>query len=985
MAAILRKLNRGAIKKKDTPERKKDSLAKQKNSVYRNVTRSEKNEKSIQIFREESCLPEGYINGVVFSLFDELTIKKLSACEVKNVNKSYDLSFSTDDPRLGTIENNKLCATCGKSNQDCVGHIGRIDLPVSIIHPFYREFVIMVLKTICFTCNKLLITEKTVNDKGFKYLRGRAKLEAIVKVCEESGGRRCTNPKCGPRPVFYTKSTENESRFVMYKIKMGKKEVKEYITVETIKMKLDAISDSDAKLLGFKNNHPRNFVVNFVPVIPLCARPYIVREGERMDDYLTNTYCNILNKKIESVQQVEDDQKEPVYQDIIDHYRIMIEGMKSSEQTYSKGSKKETTKSIFDRISGKQGIIRKHLLGKRIDYSGRTVIGPNGTLQFNEVALPMLMRQVTIPEFVTIYNIDRLRELGRKGEVSYFCPKKGKNAGIKINFNINRHQLNLGDKVGRYTQEGDIVLANRQPTLHSQSMIGQSVKFQEKGSIGLHLSSCPGLNADFDGDEGNIHFLQTPASQVEARVLMSASNNIVSNSNSKPLSELVYNSVSGAYLLTRDDTLFNMDEFREGVNSMRFITSNYIKNNLSTLFSRANINPNSQDIIPGKILCSVLFPEDFWYRNKDVYIVNGILKKGKLSKKQVGGSHGSIIQCFVKWYGNEIAADFISAASFLFNWYVERSGLSIGISDCTPKGLSEFREMKEEVVRDLNNKFISLRGQTKINEFSKEEEIDKKTEMINNATNIIQKKLLDIIPKNNNLFLMKDSGAKGKDDYTMHMIGFKGQVIVGDSLPVKKLSGGKRWLTTFSIEDNTVYSTGFSTRSFLEGLEPDAFFAMAQEGRLNVIDRQLKTADTGYMQRKVIKAQEDLTVGYDGSVYSQTGDIVQFTYGSGFAVNKMVQDINDQGEKFYSFINTNELCGRVNSKSGVQRYSIGEEIISIFNDVFKENGYDNVIDVNLDDISYEDLTVEDYDKDLTVEDEFDEEDYMYEDDGEDFE
>lgn len=978
MAAILKKLGKQGRSGAGARPAVSTRVESNKKSTYRNVTMAEKNQQTVKTYREQNSLPEADIVRVTFSLFDEESINQVSVCEVKNVNKSYDLSFSTDDPRLGTIENNKLCATCGRSNQDCPGHLGKIELPVSIIHPFYRSFVIMVLQTICLTCGKLLITEKIVRDKGFIYMKGKDRLQSISDFCKDM---RCTNPKCGPRPTFIPKSNENEARYVWYKIKIGKQERKEYLTVETIKMKLDVISESDAKLLGFKNNHPRKFIVNFIPVIPLCARPYVVREGERSDDYLTTTYCAILNKKIESAQKIEPDQKEEIYKDMIDYYRFMIEGMKNSEQSFNKGGKKENCKPIFDRISRKEGIIRKYLLGKRIDYTGRSVIGPNGKLEFNQIALPLLMRQVTIPVFATKYNLEHLQKLGRRGEVSYICPREGNNPGIKLNFNINRHTIQLGDKVGRYTQPGDVVLGNRQPTLHVQSMIGQEVVFQDKGSIGLHLSSTPGLNADFDGDEGNVHFLQTSDAQVEARIIMSAKETMMSNSGSKPQAQLVYNSIVGGFMLTGDDVMFTMDEFREGVRSTSGMKSDFIKRNMENLFARAGITPDEDTILSGKLLCSILFPHNFWYRNGDVYIVNGIMLKGRLTKKHVKDSYNTLIQSFAKWYGNSVAAEFITASNFLFNWYAERGGLSIGIGDCIPEGIKTFNVFKDKEVKELNNKFIKLGA--KKEELNQAQLFGKKMEYIKDTTNLIQQELVKIMPTNNNLTIMKDSGAKGEDETTMHMVGFKGQVMVGNKLPQKKLSGGRRWLTTFSINDDTAYATGFSNRSFLEGLEPNAFFAMAQEGRLNNIDRQLKTADTGYMQRKVIKAQEDLLVGYDGAVYSQTSNIVDFTYGAGFAVNQMVQDTNDEGEKFFSFINTQELNGRINAMNGFKRYNIGEEVANIFTDILGDE-----VEVDLptnDDGEYELEQDEFDDYDYTNEDEFDDGLYVDGDDGEDFE
>jgi DNA-directed RNA polymerase beta' subunit len=977
MAAIIKKLQKGVKLCRKILENIEEKPKEEDAVVHKKVTHAQKNHQSIKTYTEENKLPEFRVDGLVFSLFTEQDIKNLTVCEVKEVNKSYNPTFSTDDPRLGTIEDNKLCATCNKTNQDCAGHLGRIELPVSIIHPFFRDIVIMVLKTICFTCNKLLVTEKIIKDQEFHFLKGRKRLSAIADFCKNVRSVRCTNPRCGVRPIFIAKSGESIRREVLYKYKDGKKENLEYISVETIKMKLDAISDKDAKLLGFDNNHPRNFIINFIPVIPLSSRPYTIREGERTDDSLTSAYCNILNKKTEAIQQEELDKKEDIYKEIIEYYDFIVRGMKNSDKGFSKGSKKDVLKAIFDRITTKEGIIRKYILGKRMDFSGRTVVGPNHTLQFNHVALPRGMRLVTIPEIVTKYNLERIKKLAARGEISYVCPKKGDNAGVILKFNINRRQINIGDKIGRYTQKGDVVLFNRQPTLQLNSMIGQIVDFQDKGSVGLHLSSTPGLNADFDGDEMNIHFLQTVGSQVEARLIMAARANIISNADSRPQSVLVYNSISGGYLLTGDNVLFTKDEFDEGVDSMRYLTSDFIQKNLKTLFLRAEYTPSNGKQIPGKLLCSVLFPHDFWYRNGEVFISNGILREGRLTKTQMGSSHGSLVQYFVKWYGNKIASDFISAANFLFNWYIQRSGLTIGLGDCVPEGLKEFKKFRDREIRDLNNRILSLK--TREGQYSREEEIDKKVEIIQNTSNLIETELMKIIPKNNNLSLMMDSGAKGKKAYTMHMIGFKGQVLVGNSLPQKKLTEGKRWLTTFHVNDNSIYSTGFSGRSFLEGLEPDAYFAMAQEGRLNVIDRQLRTAETGYMQRLVTKAEEDLIVGYDGSVYSQTGNIVQFNYGLGFAVNKMVEDISEEGDKFYSFINIGDLCGRVNNQNGFHKYSIGQEVVNIFNETLKS--YDYKVDYEIDENQEED---EEDEGEVTIEEDFNEDFYIDDDDGEDF-
>jgi len=283
----------------------------------------------------------------------------------------------------------------------------------------------------------------------------------------------------------------------------------------------------------------------------------------------------------------------------------------------------------------------------------------------------------------------------------------------------------------------------------------------------------------------------------------------------------------------------------------------------------------------------------------------------------------------------------------------------------------------------LNNLFVVMKNA--VGNFEKEKEIEHKQQMIRNTNNIIQKELDKIISTENNLSLMMKSGAKGDKEKIMHMIGYRGQINVGNTLPQKNITEGRRWLSTFDVNDNSVYATGLSRTSLIEGLGPNPFYAMAQEGRLNVMDRQLRTAETGYMQRRIIKAQEDLIASYDGAVYSQTGHIVQYSYGVGFAVDKMVQYYEDEDNSFFTFIDTSELCGRINTMNGFKKYNIGDEIFDIFNDVLEER-YNFQMDRSILGEIIADYEIE---QDMTQEEDFDEDKYIDEEgndmDGMDFE
>lgn len=459
---------------------------------------------------------------------------------------------------------------------------------------------------------------------------------------------------------------------------------------------------------------------------------------------------------------------------------------------------------------------------------------------------------------------------------------------------------------------------------------------------------------------------------------MISSNVIISYKDSTPMSVLVYNSLAGGYMLTRSETLLTNEEFFMGIESLKNISSDYISDNLETLFDRAKIQKDSP-VIPGRILASVLFPPDFWYKGgkSPVYISNGIILRGTINKSNIGSAPQSIIQSFVKWYGGKTTSDFISACNFLFNWYITLGGLTVGIKDCLPDGIESFKKFRDGEAEKLDKAFYNL-GEELVDNLKKEQIISQKTNLIKESKASIDKKLDEIMGDDNNLKIMKESGSKGKKEGMMNVVGYCGQIQIENTIPVKKITNKKRWLSNFSIYDRSIYSTGYSNRSYLEGMEPESFFASAQAGRLSVIDRTLSTARTGYLQRRLVKSQEDLIMGYDGAVYSQSGSIIQFSYGVGFGVDKMVTDTSDKGVKFYSFINIGELEGRINTIDGVANLTTREGIISIFGDILQEE-YEFSLDMEKEDFDDDDDDIED----ITVEEDFDDDDDIEDDDDDD--
>lgn len=940
MSNILKNLKK---KKKDV---KSTEIISEDNGIQPEIiTVNEKLNLITKTYLDNSKLDEYYIDKVSFAVMTREVMEKLSVFELKNLNKAKILENTTDDPRGGTIENNIKCPTCNKTNDDCAGHPSFIDIGVDIIHPFYIEKLLKVLKSVCIHCNKLYLSENFLRENGILNLEGSNRLQEISELSEKVN---CRNSSCGPTYKFKNpvKKSDRDYRIIQYTIKNGNSFNTGYLSVERIKKILTSISDKDAKLLGFNKTHPKDFIINFIPVIPTSARPYNYTGGEKKNNYLTTIYDDILSKKIEVSQYEDPSRKEGGYNEIANMYMYNL--IKThAEFAKSNNKNQESGKSIDDILSkGKESLIRSNMMGKRCNYGSRTVIGSNRSLNFGYVALPEDAKIITLPDKITHDNIEFYKEYSKKGGIAYLCPNRGNNTGIKLNFNIDKHTLNIGDTVHRRILPGDNVILNRQPTLHRQSILGYKAEFQDKHSAGIHLYSTKGHNADFDGDESNQYYVQDSYAQCEAAHVMNAANSIMSFTYPKPLACFVYNAVTSAFLLTKDDVVLSKKEFYEGIEEIfKYTKNDYTKKNLSTLFDRIG-----GEIYTGKNLFSVLFPEDFYYtRKKDgktiVKIVNGILKFGVLNKDDTGSSVGSIIQSLWKWHGKDITSNFLSDSSFLLNWYIFKVGFTVGIKDCIPNRKEEFDAEKRKIIKQMKiniNNIPSITSTSTV--FEKEEHENKIEKELEEARSKIYKVLIDNnhLEKNNALLTMTNSGGKGSAVNTTNIICLLGQPHVEEQRPTKSLTDNKRWISTFSVNDNSPESQGFSVNSFFDGLNPSELFAQAQEGRIGIIFTAVKTGQTGYLYRKITKAQEDLIVHYDGSVRNQSNIIFQYNYGDGIASNQTIVDKNEYGENINSFFNSDELVNKINIESDMEYTSISDVITSTIKDINSKYNFEEI-------------------------------------------
>ena len=969
------------LKGKGKPEPKKDESYEERKHNKDTQGRRHMLETKVKNDISDAELPELNLDFVNYGCMSREKMNKLSVCEVTKIlpkpGKSEETDYTSDDKRLGCLENNSLCTSCGKPNDECPGHYGIIKLPKRYIHPLFRDSAIKVLQSICWRCLRTLIDPEILKELPLSGMARLAHISNESKNIEHHIGS-CTHVnklyKYSQTPIFKTGSgprTVNgkvvgtptsgikDSVDIFAKIKFltgkNKTEEKDYIiTPDMVYNIFKGLSDSDVKLLGFEGyrttsgtwvwkNHPLNFIIDFIPVIPPSARPYVVREGIRKDDFITRFYDDVIIEKLK-YNNNDEGSGEDFIAKMLFYYSHIID---NSDKAYKKASV-DVIKSFKDRLVGKEQLIRGSIMGKRCDFTARTVLGPNGGLEFGEIAVPKIMSStLTIPEHVTKYNIDFIKDIAAKDEISCLIPRYGKLAGRKLRFKKDKHVIKIGDIVERHSRNNDAVIFNRQPTLQKQSMCGYRIKFQDKLSVGIHISSTTSHNADFDGDEGNIHMLQSVKAQVEAKTFVASNSCIMSGINSSPVGGIIFNGATGAYLLSHDDLKLSDTEFKSALASMRYVTENV--ESLKERIINLKINHKYDvDYLSGKCLCSTLFPKNFWYTNGKVVIRNGILVKGRLTKKNMGPSPNSIVQSFYKNYGQEKTRRFITDATFLFNWYLSIYGLTVGVKDCRPprNAEEEFRLRKKQIIDEINDEVLSFPplgyDATELEKVQREEKIN---ETITSGTDRIKMALIGgeveengekikikrILSPDNSISLMAESGAKGKVNDTAKIIALLGQQYVPDRRPDLVVSRGKRWLSSFHPDDKSIYSRGFVSGSFYEGLDPDEFFAHSMASRIGLCNTAVKTADIGALQRRMVKSQEDLVAQYDGSVRNQNGNIFQFSYGAGFGSSKLLRRTNKNGTDYLTFINLEETMGRINAENGFMNENyVFDEVRKLF-------------------------------------------------------
>ncbi|MDX1595483.1 MAG: DNA-directed RNA polymerase subunit A' [Nitrosopumilaceae archaeon] len=855
------------------------------------------------------------IDGIRFSVWSPTEIRKYSVAEI-TAPETYDedgmpVQGGLMDGRLGTLEPGQKCLTCGNTAARCPGHFGHIELAEPVLHIAFIDNIYKLLLSTCRSCSRIKVPQETLDE--FSKIREKEAAYTVIsqkripdQIIEKAKkAKEC--PHCG--------KTQYELIFTKPSIFVEKTEIGEHRLLPiTIRERFSQIIDEDLKRLGYDpaTARPEWFVLQALPVPPVTVRPSIILEtGIRSEDDLTHKMVDIIRVNQRLKESKEAGTPPLIVQDLVDllqyHTTTYFDNEVSGiPQAHHRSGR--PLKTLTQRLKGKEGRFRGSLSGKRVDFSSRTVISPDPNLDLSEVGVPeSVAMKLTIPEIITEWNIERMRELVINGPskfpgVNYIVRPDG--VKIRLDFVEDRstiaENLEIGYLVERHLSDGDIVMFNRQPSLHQMSIMAHYVRVLPGKTFRLHPSVCPPYNADFDGDEMNLHVPQSEEARAEAILLMRVQDQLISPRYGGPIIGALRDFVTGAYLLTKDDTTLTAQEFA----NLAMLGGYH-----DELPKPANKGKNGPEYT-GKQLFSLFLPKDFNYvmtskwskgtkgKEKDVVIKNGELISGVIDKSSIGAEEPeSVLHRIAKDYGNATAKNFLNSILIIVKQFITHYGFSYGYGD-----LEVPEKEREQILSDINESYDSVsdlisqykKGTLKLTRgLSADEALE--AYIVNELSKARDKAgstADQSLDQTNPARIMATTGARGSSLNIGQMAGALGQ----QSRRGNRLNTGynNRALTHYKEHDDNPDAHGFVKSNYREGLSTLEFFFHAMGGREGLVDTAVRTQQSGYMQRRLINALEHIKLEYDGTVRDPHGHIIQFLYGEdGIDVAK-----SDHGEAF---------------------------------------------------------------------------------------
>ena len=873
------------------------------------------------------------IGSIKFSCVSPDEIRRMSAVKIITADtyddEGWPIAGGLMDPHMGIIEPGLRCKTCGLKLDECPGHFGHIDLAMPVIHVGFIKDIKLMLESTCRSCGRLMLPPEEIKarqkrmddilDMGGDTIDQKLYSKEVAKDASSKG----VCPYCGAEQIKIKLDKPTTFREVSDNHKLTAKEVRE---------RLERIPDDDLRALGMDpaTCRPEWMVLTALAVPPVTVRPSITLDsGDRSEDDLTHKLVDVLrinqrlreNRDAGAPQLIVEDLWELLQYHVTTYFDNQTSGIPPARHRSGR-----PLKTLAQRLKGKEGRFRSNLSGKRVNFSSRTVISPDPNLSINEVGVPVIAaRELTVPVIVNVHNIDVMRKYVKRGptpdESQGYIPGvnyviRGDGRRIKVtdhNAEEVAEGLDIDYTVERQLMNGDVVLFNRQPSLHRMSIMAHRVRVMPGRTFRFNLCDCAPYNADFDGDEMNLHVLQSEEARAEARILMQVQENILSPRYGGPIIGAIHDHITGAYFLTHGKNGGPHFHRYEAMNILMKLPDIKVP-------EPAGVDEGGEPYWTGKQLFSLVLPPDFNITYKAsvcqcqgaclkencptdgyVKIRNGQLLMGTIDEKGIGNSKGKILERIARDYGADRAARFLNEVTRLCLGSIMDHGFSTGIGDedIPQDAIDQINASTQEDIAKVDSLVESYREGT-LKEMPGRSLRDTLEVNIqgtlaqarDNAGNIAG----NFLGWSNPAVIMAKTGARGSMLNLSQMAGCVGQ----QSVRGERISRGywNRTLPHFHKGDLGAYARGFCADSYKSGLSPTEFFFHAMGGREGLVDTAVRTSRSGYMQRRLISALEDLKLTADGTVRNTVGTIVQFRYGEdgidpSRAVRGKAIDLND--------------------------------------------------------------------------------------------
>ena len=786
-------------------------------------------------------------------------------------------------------------------------------------------------------------SEKTLNNLGIiKNTDNTKEYEKFIDACEDASS--LTNSILDDFENDKENQVKNETKnfvktyfqkFIQEQIRLDKpvtiRQGDYKLTPSEVRERLERISDDDSFVLGVNPEvaRPEWLVLTVLPVPPVTVRPSITLDtGERSEDDLTHKLVDILRINQRLIENMDAGAPQLIVEDLWELLQYHVTTYFDNEASGVPPARHRSgrpLKTLTQRLKGKEGRFRSNLSGKRVNFSARTVISPDPNISINEVGVPeMIAKEVTVPVHVNEWNIDEMRKYIENGSdvhpgANYVIRKDGRK--IRIHNDETKElvleQLEPGFIIERHLKDGDMVLFNRQPSLHRMSMMAHEVRVLPYKTFRLNLCVCPPYNADFDGDEMNMHVFQTDESRAEAKSLMRVQEHILSPRFGGPIIGAIHDHISGAYLLTRDGVEFTEEQALQIIRKSHLKIPPFKSNQWVLKYEKgANkdsfIYKDKGENWTGKELFSLLLPNDLnlsysaeiskcpvVYPAEDAKVVikNGILVQGVIDESAYGSFSGKILDKIVKEYGPARAKEFLDRSTDLAICGIMKTGITTSLND---EEIPE--EAQDRINEHLDNKMAEVDKLVESYEEgylqalpgrSLEETLEMKIMQVLGEARDMSGSIAEnyltmgkqsdddpydhVMAVENHSVVMARTGARASMLNLTQITACVGQQAVrGGRIERGYLN---RTLPHFKKGELGAKAKGFVHSSYKSGLDPIEFFFHAMGGREGLVDTAIRTAQSGYMQRRLVNALQDLQVKPSGLVTDNQGNVIQTMFG----------------------------------------------------------------------------------------------------------